>query len=241
MQKHYQFSLKYVFVLFPLTTPILVSSDSSYGVDLVGSHQTTSPVFLTVSERVSLTYNPTQIFPGEFPGSFLIDILLYGMNLDTGEWVELRKLGEGVINTGSLTATLPGELTTVVDIQPIAVFVGTSLAIGTSEQSSNLAALRSSSLRAGIFTPIYYFADRASLNRSGRRLCDEWYNTSSDVSNGTVQCPAILDQAHLPTSGLELFNLISVTGKDGYRLQWLTTFHSRAYVCYRQSLVFDDR
>ena len=218
-----------------------MSSDSSYGVDLVGSHQTTSPVFLTVSERVSLTYNPTQVFPGEIPGSFLVDVLLYGMNLETGEWAELRKLSEGMVNTGSLTVTLLGGLTMGVDIQPIAVFVGTSLAHGTSEQSSNLAALRSSNLRAGIFAPVYYFANRASLNGSGRSLCDEWYNTSSDVSNGTVQCPAILDQAHLPTSGLELFNLTSVTGKDGYRSQWLTTFHSRANVCYRQSVVLDYR
>ena len=74
------------------------------------------------------------------------------MNQDTGEWAELRKLGEVVVNTGSLTATLPGELTSVVDIQPIAVFVGTSLAIGTSEQSSNLASLRSGQGFSRLFT-----------------------------------------------------------------------------------------
>ena len=222
-----------------------VSYETSYGLDLEGSFQAASPspLLLTSSELVVLTYDPAIVFPGENSNSYMVDILLYGMNLTTGQWEELATLRERGENSGTQSASLPGNLAaTNGEIRPVAVFVGTSASggAGSSTQSSTLQALRGAGLRAGVFTAIYYYADRTSLIDSARKLCLAWFNTSSVVSDAP-SCPTIMDQADLPISGFDLVNLTSVTGRRGYRTQWMSTFHPGAQSCYRQMVFSDPR
>ena len=223
----------------------VVSYETSYGIDLEGSFQANSPspLLLTSSELVVLTYDPAIIVPGENPNSYMVDILLYSMNLTTGQWEELATLRERGENSGSQSASLPGNLAASNgEIHPVAVFVGTSDSgeAGSSTQSLTLQALRGAGLRVGVFTAVYYYADRAGLYANAKDLCSVWLNTSTVVSDAP-SCPGSMEQAGLPTSGFDLVNLISNTGRRGYKTQWISTFHPGAQSCYRQMVFSDPR
>jgi len=214
-------------------------------VDLEGSFQATSPspLLLTNSELLVLTYDPAVVVPGEDSGSYAVDILLYGMNLATGQWEELVTLSEEIGNSGTLSTTLPANMAfSNGDIRPVAVFIGASTRGSTSTaQSSTLQALRGAGLRAGVFTAIYYYADQvSSLNANARSLCLAWFNSTAVVADAS-SCPRIKDQANLPISGFDLVNLTSMTGRRGYETQWIKTFHPEAESCYRQMVFSDSR
>ena len=219
-----------------------MSADISYGIDAEkDAARSSTPLLLSASEQVTLNYDPASVLPGETPGSYQVDVLLYSMDVASGEWEELEVILMSTPNSGSLSISLPEVLTN--SIHPIAFFIGTSTSASTSSSPSTVQALRQSGLRAGIFSSVlYYSAHRTSLESTRQSACDSWYNNpSSGATLSQVPCPCILEQAALPTSGFELMNFTSIFGRRGYHLQWQSTFHPGAQACYQQVLVLDRR
>lgn len=201
------------------------------------------PLTLTGDTTVTLTWNPTQIFPQVNPQlePFNVDVILYTYNLRSAGWEERSILAENIGNGGSTLVTIPSGVSN--DVVPIAIHVATTLHPSTELNRDGLyMELFRSQQRVGIWSAEYYYVNPSIAEMEGRALCRDWNEREgsslpTSLVDGSTPCAPTVAQARLASSGLSEIVLTSVYGNNLFSEHWTDTFHTGSAHCFRQTIL----
>ena len=214
-----------------------VSTDQGHSVDYVP--HVAFGLRLSPGHAFTITWNKDSLLPVVNSSDLRVDISLYELQSDTGEWIYFADVASNMENSGEMIGSIPCILCNVStpSIHPVVVLVQVSLTF-TQMESRVLTRIKESDMRIGAWSGVRYYTVSATDNRFGY-LCQEWIDKQDDVGERLKvrlrPCPLNLRQARAPNSGFEEQKVSSLLGRTSYATQWMDYFHPSTQVCYVQS------
>lgn len=209
-----------------------------------------SPMLHFIAEsRVLVTWDPDSLFPMSDPNSYVVDIALSQLNLNTGIWERLQTLASEEENDGMAEVDFPSvsggpmsmdDVAPIVnDTHPVSIEVvvasmptvqgGVSVLRGRRQTGSSLLSIVGFVKR---WTPIAFFT-RVIVGVALRAACELWCSQQpdgigEDILSRVPPCPRTVAQARAPNSGFT---------EDAGAARFLSQnfFHRGAESCFRQT------
>ena len=197
----------------------------------------TNRVSFTAKDTIQLEWFPGSIFPRNLPSEFQVNISMYGLNLEKGEWELIRTFLSDSDNDGQEFVIIPEDLNSCLEILPVVSASSSTIRSGTLPTK-----LIESGQSAGRWSSQYYYINPIVATRTSYHLCESWYMEEAEGATGALfsddlsPCPPQESQARIINSRLIEIDYTSFFGSTMYRRQWLRTFHPGASTCFTGKL-----
>jgi len=214
-----------------------------------------SLLLLPRTTTLRVTWDPQMVLPLQDPTSYLVNIELHRLNLDTGDWMRFTDLVTNAPNSGRIDNVEVPSISIIdnqsggqsqTDVHAVAIRVAVGETSPTSTNTSLLQNLRPLRplITPSIWTGVsYYYASqtfRQSPSSDLRSLCDNWSrrqlpNIGNTLLERLPPCPCTEAQARSPNSGFVEERLSSIIGITTFDDHWRNFFHPRTTSCFRQA------
>ena len=213
-------------------------------------------LMLSAASELQVQWSPQSIFPMAEPETYCVDIDLFEMNSETGEWNVLYSLDKDLPNTGMATVKLPNDevqgtiessFTTVVIRVTLGSFKETEITKRGVSLFQKILSLATRLVTAAL-SPIRFLA---KLGRQAvqRAFCEVWSATQPDgigqeILNRVPPCPLRIRDILTPSSGFVeerlstsvplVGDIQEVLGTSLIDDQFRQFFHPGTDRCFRQ-------
>ena len=202
------------------------------------SERTPPSLHIQPNSRLVVAWNPNTLLPMMAPTSFLVNIALSQMDIQTGRWHHMQNLATNLPNTGEATVTIPSQImgntaTVTNDIFPVSIEVVVGSVDGRRKRQVSLGNLIE--LRIALWSPVGYLFGSAAL----RAACEVWRRSQprgigNEINSRLPPCPRTMQQADENTGDIKFSK---DTGFGNYLSRLF--FHPGAASCYRQITFYE--
>lgn len=200
--------------------------------NMESSQQTPPSLHFTENTRLTITWNPDALVSILDPSSFLVNIVVNRLNLDTGVWERAQDLATNEQNDGQAVVRIPAifgnSFTGSDDLFPVAIEVTVGPpSIGLNRNDTLILSAIIGAVKR--WSTIAYYSVTQSLRDSCERWCREQPpGIGREILARLPACPRRLDQALAQNSGFK---------EDRGLARSLSRmfFHRGAETCFRQT------
>lgn len=201
----------------------------------------TGLVNFTANDTIELQWSPESIFPRNSSSEFQVNISMYGLNLQTGEWELMHTFVSNSDNDGLEIVRIPRDLNKSLEILPVTFQVAASNnSLSTVSSGTLYTKLVRAGQNAGRWSSQYYYFNPVVATRTSYHLCQSWYEEEAEdgslLLDDLSPCPPQESQARAINSGLMEIDYTSFFGSTSYRRQWMESFHPGASACFTGKL-----
>ena len=197
--------------------PHAVPFDQAHQVDLKGD------LLWNRRNPVQVQWLTSELLPTQFHGhrSYTVNITLYRLDFESGEYQENALLARNVPNTGKATVSLPST-------EHISTVVPVTLKISTSTGENITFAIWSS-------VAFFYSGNVDDMSTNLRWACSKWYLSDDLQSKANLSrpCPAVESHMSLPGSGFTEVREAADAATNLHYKSFLAFFYRGASSCYR--------